>query len=63
MSNKYSALLYFNREIKQTTTNFYFDRRNDVGLHRRLNLAQEALERSHTTNWQVLKAKPGTNKQ
>jgi hypothetical protein len=55
MSNKYSALIYFNREVKQTTTNFYLTRRNDVHLHQRLDLAWEALARLRASNWQVLK--------
>jgi hypothetical protein len=34
----------------------YFNKRNDFLLHQRLDLAREALARSHASNWQVLKA-------
>jgi hypothetical protein len=38
----------------------YFNKRNDFLLHQRLDLAREALARSHASNWQVLKQTLGT---
>jgi hypothetical protein len=35
------------------STNFYINKRNDVHLHKRLEVARKSLERSQASNWQV----------